>query len=394
MHWVLDVVLILALAGYVINGARRGFAHVLGSLIGVIAGGIAAFYLLPVIGGIIPSSFWRLIATLGAAVALVIVGHVAGATIGDAIARRISREGTRRVIDRVFGSIIALVASALVISLLAASVAPLGVPLLSSAIGDSVVINTIQRLTPAPVQRFFAQAQSSAVRDTIPSIVDALGAGSTPPPVPDVATGSAVLQKAALSVVKVSGNAYQCGQSQSGSGFVVARDRVLTNAHVVAGVTEPVVQTQTGEALAGRVVYFDPIGDLAVIAVNGLDLANLSLGARLGSSDSAVWDGYPFGGPFTTGGATVLRVGTERVDDIYGNTTVERDVYTIAADIQQGDSGGPLLATDGEVVGVVFAKSATTSGVGFAMTVTEVAPVVDKAADLTTKVASGHCSRE
>ena len=394
MHWVLDVVLLIALAGYVVNGTRRGFAHVLGSLIGVVAGGVVAFYLLPIVGGLIPSSFWRLIATLGVAIALLVVGHVLGASIGDSIARRVSREGTRRAIDRVFGGVLGLIASALVISLLAASVAPLGVPLLSSAIGDSVVINTIQRLTPAPVQRFLAQAQSSAVRDTIPSIVDALGTGSTPPPAPDVKTDTTTLQKAAESVVKVSGNAYQCGQSQSGSGFVIARDRVITNAHVVAGVTEPVVQTQTGQALAGRVVYFDPIGDLAVVAVNGLDAATLPLGDRLGASDSAVWDGYPFGGPFTSGGATVLRVGQERVDDIYGSSTTERDVYTIAADIQQGDSGGPLLATDGEVVGLVFAKSATTTGVGFAMTVAEVTPVVDKAAGFTTRVSSGHCSRE
>lgn len=393
MHWVLDVILIAVLVAYLVNGARRGFAHVLGSMLGVIAGAVAAMFVLPLIGGMIESSFWRLVATVAVAVALVVVGHALGATVGDAIARRVSRQGARRTIDRVLGAVLSLVTAALVLSIVASSITPLGVPLLSRAVGDSVVLSTIERITPTPVQQFLARARANAVRDTIPSIVGALG-GGVAGPAPDVDTSTSALDHAARSVVRITGNAYQCGQSQSGTGFVVASDRVVTNAHVVSGVTEPVVETSTGTALEGRIVYFDPEHDLAVLAVPGLGARTLPMGDDLAAGDVGVWDGYPYGGPFATGGARIQHVGEERVDDIYGTTATTRDIYTMSADIEPGDSGGPLLSTRGDLVGIVFAKSATTDGVGFAMTLDELEPVIEKASGLTKRVASGHCVRD
>jgi len=196
---------------------------------------------------------------------------------------------------------------------------------------------------------------------------------------------------AAASVVRVTGNAAGCGQNQSGTGFVVADGRVVTNAHVVAGVREPVIEQEDGKAVAGRVVYFDPIDDLAIIAVSGLDAQPLALSGVLAVGDEAVYDGYPFGGPFTTGAAKVLSVGPEQIEDIYGEAATPREIYSIAADIQQGDSGGPLLTPEGQVAGVVFAKSAGTSNLGYAMTVTELAPVVAQAAGLDSPVESGTC---
>src|SRR5690606_26696731 len=137
--------------------------------------------------------------------------------------------------------------------------------------------------------------------------------------VPDVDTGTDALAAAAQSVVRISGTAYACGQNQSGTGFVIAPDRVVTNAHVVAGVPNPVVEAPNGQALDGSVVYFDPADDLAVIAVAGLAAQPLDLAAPLEPGDDAVIDGYPYGGPFTSGPAEVLAVSTERLEDIYGS---------------------------------------------------------------------------
>ncbi|MDM4762597.1 MarP family serine protease [Galbitalea sp. SE-J8] len=391
MGIVLDVILLVALVGYVVSGARKGFAHGIGSIAGVIAGGVAGYFLVPFLGSLIPDAFWRLLGTIAVFVGLVAVGHAIGAAAGDAIGRRM-RDTPLRVVDRVLGALAGGVVAALVMSFLAASVAPLGVPVLSTAVGQSTVLRAITTYTPEPVSAFLARVRSGVVRDTIPSIVGTLG-GVEAGPAPDADTGTAALRTAAASVVRVTGTASACAQTQAGTGFVVAPGRVITNAHVVAGVPDPVVQVGDGSAFAASVVSFDPEGDLAVLAVPHLDVDPLPLAPKLDVGDDAVYDGYPYGGPFVTGPARVIAVGEERVDDIYGDETVARDVYTLAADIEQGDSGGPLLTTDGRVAGVVFAKSASSSGIGYAMTVDELAPVVADAAGYQRAVDPGRCQR-
>ena len=168
----------------------------------------------------------------------------------------------------------------------------------------------------------------------------------------------------------------------------------LQSWHVVAGVDQPVVQAPNGQSIEGRVVYFDARDDLAVIATTGLTVPALDLNEPLAPGDESVVQGYPFGGPFVSGGAEVLAVSSERLRDIYGDSTSEREVYTLAAEINPGNSGGPLLALDGEVAGVVFAKSADSSQLGYAMTNTELAPVVDVAPELSAAVSSGSCIAE
>jgi S1-C subfamily serine protease len=173
---------------------------------------------------------------------------------------------------------------------------------------------------------------------------------------------------------------------------VVAPDRIVTNAHVVAGVAEPVVEAPNGQALDGRVVYFDPDDDLAVIAVSGLTAPPLELAFPLAVGDQGVVDGYPFGGPFTSGPAEVLAVSTEQIADIYGQSTSPRGVYSLAATVNPGNSGGPFLTTDGEIAGVVFARSATDGDLGYAMTNTELGPVADAAPTLVNAITPGSCT--
>ena len=87
----------------------------------------------------------------------------------------------------------------------------------------------------------------------------------------------------------------------------------------------------------------------------------------------------------------MLATSDERIDNIYGSGSQRREVYTIAADIEPGNSGGPLLATTGKVAGIVFARSADHANVGYAMTDTELSPVVAKAGGLSGSVSSGRC---
>jgi S1-C subfamily serine protease len=104
-----------------------------------------------------------------------------------------------------------------------------------------------------------------------------------------------------------------------------------------------------------------------------------------------VTDGYPLGGPFVSLPAQVISVDTLAIEDIYGTSVTPRSIYTLAADIQQGDSGGPLLNEAGAVAGVVFAKSAATANVGYAVTMEELLPVAESAEGLTATVSSGDC---
>lgn len=385
---VLDILLVVMLLGYIVYGFRNGLSRSVFVIAGIIAGVVATFFLAPILATWVPVPWLRLVVTLLAAILLVGAGQALGALIGRGI-----RSGIQRTplsgLDRLLGAIVTGVVAALVASVVSFNVAQLGVPLLSRAIAGSTVLRTINTLTPDPVESFLAQVRGIVVEHGLPIISDAFGGQN--PVVPQIDTGSAALNTAAQSVVRITGNAFACGQSQAGTGFVVSDDRVVTNAHVVAGVSEPVIEAPDGQTLSGEVVYFDPIDDLAVIAVRGLDADPLPLADTLDPGTEAAFEGYPYGGPFSAGGASIISVDTTRVLDIYGNTRTDREIYTIAADVREGNSGGPLLTLDGQVAGVVFARSGNATTVGYAMTMTELDPVAASAPSLSATVSSGEC---
>lgn len=387
----LDLVLVALLVAYFIFGYRNGLIRSLGAIVGVVIGAFIAILLVPLVTSWVADPTLRTLATVAVVVAVVIGGYYGGATLGALIQSRMHGRGLRRV-DRILGAVLTTIVAALVASMLAASLGALGVPSLSQAISSSRVLGAINAITPEPVQSFMAQVRSATVDQSLPRIAEAFGGqGSTA--IPNVNTDTPALNTAALSVVRITGNAYACGQSQSGSGFVVSGDRVITNAHVVAGVSHPVVDVSNGPALQSTVVYFDPTGDLAVLDVPGLDRSPLKLGATASPGTKAVSDGYPFGGPFVSLQVGVDQVGTINVDNIYGDKSTPREIYSLAANVQEGDSGGPLMTTSGVVIGVIFAKGATTPNVGYAITMKSVAPVAAKAASLSTAVSPGTCTR-
>ncbi|MGO3153155.1 MAG: trypsin-like peptidase domain-containing protein, partial [Galactobacter sp.] len=193
------------------------------------------------------------------------------------------------------------------------------------------------------------------------------------------------------SVARVTGTAVACGVNQTGSSFVVAEDRVVTNAHVVQGVEKPVIETEDGRALTGKVVSFDPVRDVAVIAVDGLDLPALPMGRGMAVGDTGVFMGYPGGGPFSSLPAAVQSLHGVSVPDIYGESESTLEVYQLAADVEQGNSGGPLLDASGRVQGLVFARAADKKDVGYALSTHEFKRVADRAESLESAVDTGQC---
>jgi len=389
---ILDLLLVVALLSYLIHGLRNGFLVTLGGIAGFAAGAVAAFVSVPIVSGLVEDSGWRLTAIVATAVLLMIVGNGLGTMIGRRI-RSVVPFSPLRAADRLVGGGVNVVVSGLVMSMLAFSIGALGVPFVSQQLAESKVIRFIDGVTPMPVKASMAQLRSAVIGEGIPTLLDGFGQ-SQPVAVPDTSTDTPALNKAAASVLKIAGTAYQCGQNQTGTGFVVAPGRVVTNAHVVAGVDEPVVETPGGRALPGRVVYFDSQHDLAVVAVDGLRSEPLALAADLPSGSAAAFAGYPHGGPFQSKPATVQDIATVLVPDIYGKNASPEDVYRLAGDVQPGNSGGPLLTMDGQVAGVVFAKATTESSLGFAITMNDLSPVAAQAPGLGSAVSSGQCIKK
>lgn len=388
---VLDIVLVIVLLVYLVTGLRNGFVVTLGGIAGFVAGAVAAFFAIPLVSAWVPDDAWRLPAVIITAIVLVILGQTIGAAFGASI-RRWLNFPPLRIIDRILGGVANTVVAALVLSMLAFSAGTLGVPFLSQQLASSQVIQTIDSSTPAPVRTWMAQLRTIAVDDGIPTIMESVGP-VTPAQVPDESVDTPELAAASASVVRIAGTAFQCGQNQTGSGFVVAPGRVITNAHVVAGVDEPVIEVPGAGALPGRIVRFDPRLDIAVIAVDGLDREPLPLGEELANGTTAAFAGYPAGGPYSIQPASIQSLSPVLVQNIYGTDPSPLQVYSLAANVQQGNSGGPLLDLQGRVAGVVFAKSTANAPVGYALSLEELRPIVEQAPTLDDGVSAGQCTR-
>jgi S1-C subfamily serine protease len=388
---IVDIVLIALLAIALIVGLSRGFLATIGFFAGLAVGAVAAYWVVPFIGQWVTAPSWRGPAMILAGALLLLFGSGVGSALGGFFRRGADRIRLR-VPERLLGGVVNVAAAALAISFAAGSITPAGVPVVSAALGSSGVVRTIDELTPPPVRGALADLRGTVFADGIPRLGELIQIGPVPS-APEIALDDPALTQAAQSVARISGTAYACGVTSSGSGFVAAPGRVVTNAHVVAGVDTPLVELPGRPAREGRVVYFDPIDDIAVVSVDDMDAAALPVVSTLGVGSAAVVQGYPGGGPFTSGSAQVLQEGTVPVPDIYDQSSTPRDIYALAAVVRPGNSGGPLLTTSGEVAGIVFARSDTDDNVGYAMTPAELDPVLAQMDQLSAPVASGSCTR-
>ncbi len=389
MGWsiLLDVLLVVVLILALVNGYRSGLLRTATGLVGLILGGVASYFAMPWVSGLVPAPEWRAPAAIGAALVLLSLGAWLGAVVGRAL-RHGARAVKLGVVDRLLGGLGNLIVTAFVVALVASGVTAMGVPVLSPAVAGSRVLTTLDAITPAPARTLMAELRTAALGGAIPWLVEVLDGPTQAPELPAGGVDDAELARAAASVVRITGTAFQCGTNLSGSGFVVAENRIVTNAHVVAGVTEPIVEAPGLAAVEGRVVAFDPANDLALIAVDALDAPPLTIAEAPAGSDVAI-AGYPFGGPLELRPARVMSVGPITIEE--GGRTSTRDVTTLAADVDHGNSGGPVLTGDGAVGAVVFAKSESVANVGYAVPSTILAPLAADAPALEAPVDSGSC---
>ena len=157
-----------------------------------------------------------------------------------------------------------------------------------------------------------------------------------------------------------------CGSTTEGSGFAVGGDLIATNAHVLVGLDTPTIELGDGTSLAGDIVAFNVIDDLALIRVHGADFEPLPLGPADDGTVGAVFGWEP--GP--TVDPTPFRIDrpvTVRIEAVASDERIERRSWLLAARIEAGDSGAALIDPTGTVVGVAYATTTRGSSVAYAV---------------------------
>ena len=382
----LDWILLLVLLYFAVSGYLRGFFLTLGSVIGFILGAVAAFYLVP-LAMEMTRGIWRILLAILVLLLLIGLGQVLGLMIARPL-KIVSERSGLGPIERLLGALLNTLTCAVVIVVLSFSAGQVGIPAVTSTLAESRVVSTLENLTPNPVKKSIAQARAAILEHSgIPKINQQIFPVQDPP---TESIDNPQLAAAAGSVVKVNGTAEACVQNQTGSGFVAAPGMVVTNAHILAGVDEPVVQTLDGQTVAGTVVYYDDQTDLAVIHAPGLEAEPLSTGPRAEVGELVAFMGYPLGGPFSSKTAVVQGLTNISTTSVDGTVSAPRQIYQLAADVQQGNSGGPLLDQQGRVIGVIFAKSET-SRTGYALGMEELSPVLEQLGSFDSPVSTGQC---
>lgn len=395
---ILDLVLLGILLMQAIAGWQRGFlASVLG-VVGLIAGGWVAIWGLPQL--MAPTETFRNNAIVRSIVML--VGVFLLATIGYGLLSDLGRRvmaGQRRGLigrgDSLLGSLLSAAVAAVLLGVASLALYPVAPASWRGVMDESKVISALSDNTPPAVVDLAARATGELYDAGFPRVFGDPGAEpDLPAQAPDGAvTDSAGVRAAAAGIVKVNSSMLSCNAAGTGSGWVVAPQRVVTNAHVVAGASDVTVQVGgTGARLRADVVAFDPELDLAILAVPRLQARPLERSGALSRGDSAVVAGFPRGGPYRTEPARVRGTLAATGTDIYDRQPVQREIYSVYARVIPGNSGGPLLTTGGEVAGTVFARSANSNDTGFVITDRGSRQLLDRAAGLSTAVGTGSCA--
>lgn len=395
---ILDIVLVLVLAAYATGMYRAGFVAGALSIAGLLGGGLLALWGLP---GLLQE--WSVAAEDPMVRGLLlVVGVLVAAAIGQQIGARIGERWRSwvtfepaRVVDSLLGAIAAVVVGAGLVWLVAGAVVGTLPSPAPQSVTNSRVLQGIDRAMPAEADHVLSGAYRALDANGFPRVftgVQPEAIRPVDPPDPGVAEGRGV-EAAADSVVKVTGTAAECRRGQSGSGWVAAPQRVVTNAHVVAGVDNPSVQIGgTGRTYRATTVAFDPQRDVAVLAVPELSAEPLPAGGDQSHGDGVVVAGFPLGGPYELEPGRIRDRIDARGAGIDGTPGANRDVYAVSAAVEQGNSGGPLLSRTGQVVGTVFAKSVTDSGTGYVLTLDETRPVIEEGTRATEPVSTGSCA--
>lgn len=393
MNWVDALVLVLALVAAA-SGARQGMVTAIGSFAGVLAGAVLGVRFAPVLVSQLDDLAARIAIGVAIVVLLIALGETLGVSLGRIVRDRIDGERIRQV-ESGLGAVVQGAAALAVAWLVALPLTSSSYENLANAVRRSAVLQGVDVVMPEALRSLPAELTRLLDVSGFPDVLAPFAATPITPvgPADSTLLDDPVVMQARDSVLKVRGRADLCGRMMEGSSFVIGPERVLTNAHVVAGTESVAVETADGASLDAEVVGYDPATDVAVLEVLGLDapLLPLSLEEAPSGLDVLVL-GYPLDGPYDPSAGRVRDQIPLRGPDIYGSSTVTREVYTVRAQVRSGNSGGPLVDTSGQVRGLVFGAAVDDDDTGFALTASEIVDDVQSASSLTEEVDTGSCA--
>jgi uncharacterized membrane protein required for colicin V production len=389
----LDIAVLAVAFIAAISGWRSGALGSVLSFAGVLLGAIAGVLLAPHIVSHIEAPRAKLFAALFLILALVVVGEVAGVVLGRAV-RGAIRNRQIRLVDSVIGVAVQLLVVLTAAWLLATPLTQSkDQPELAAAVRGSRVLAQVNDVAPSWLKTVPKRLSALLNTSGLPAVLEPF---SRTPVIPVASPDPALVNNPVVaavqpSVVKVRSLAPSCQKVLEGSGFVISPDRVMTNAHVVAGSSSVQVYA-SGKPLDATVVSYDPSVDIAILAVPNLPPSPLSFAEDQAKTGlDVVVLGYPGGGNFTATPARIREAIKLSGPDIYRDPQpVTRDVYTIRANVEQGNSGGPLIDMSGHVLGVVFGAAVDDPETGFVLTAGEVAGQLSRIG-ATQPVATGVC---
>lgn len=171
-------------------------------------------------------------------------------------------------------------------------------------------------------------------------------------------------------------------QEGFGSGFIVSKDGyIVTNEHVIHN-ADKVKVTINGfkNPVPAKILWSDFYQDLAIIKVDvDKDLTAIKLGDsdKIRPGDWVIAIGNPFGFEHTVTVGVISALGRPiQIPSRDGKLRSYPNLIQTDAAINPGNSGGPLLNIDGEVIGINTAVSTQGQGIGFAIPINEVKPIV------------------
>lgn len=387
---IIDLLLIACVTLAAVAGVRRGAVLQLSSYLGLFLGLL--------VGALVAPPAIRLAhepaTQAGVAVAVLllcaVVGDLGGWVVGGRLRARARSKGLRRA-DAVAGALVGIVAVLLVTWFVALNLVNGPFMSLSSEIRRSLVVRELDDVLPNPpslvggVGRFFNALG-------FPDLFIGL------PPIPaaavEVPTHNDALRAfdaARASTVRVVGEA--CGRVQQGSGFVAAKNLIVTNAHVVAGDRVPRVEV-SGSSESATPVVIDPAMDLAVLRVADTPGPPLRLDPGVeGRATPGAVVGYPGGGGLSGRPAAVRSSIHATSRDIYGHGEITRTLYELQASVIPGSSGGPFVLVNGQVAGVVVSASTTDPHLAYAIASPQVEQILAQARTRSAAVGTGACVR-
>ncbi len=390
MNW-LDLIIVLLLVAAFFRGMQSGFVQqffsTLGVFVGIFFGAWIQGYLVGLAHSAQSKSLLSLVVILSSAILFMVLGELVGLRLKS----KFEKIGVIKKVDRGFGCVLAIVSILAAVWLGAAIFNKVPVLGVQQQIRSSRVVTSLNNWLPS-APAVIAQIGHFINPNGFPQVFTGLEPQlKTDTPLPELGELRPAVEQARASVVKIAGQG--CGGVVEGTGFVAGDGLVITNAHVVAGVSEPLVVDTAGNHKAA-VVWFNPNLDVAVLRTDGLVGSPLLLqNGNLPDGTKGVIVGYPGGEGFTASPAVVLDTFIATGRDIYNQAETKRAVHSVKSDIRQGNSGGPLLAADGSVIGVVFAKSTSYPDVGYALTMDQVVNDFTQAKDKTEPTATGACAQ-